>query len=242
MTMNLVSISVAGSAIIMRVWFVTAIIGSIACVQSPVSAQVPVAIVEVVESQSAGVEFLDYVSAGTAIRLAPSDRLVLEYLRSCWQETITGGTVIVAAEQSEVRDGKIERAKVQCDGPGIQLTLQRARKSGGLMFRRPLKEGRALPRPNLTIYGLSPVVELNGGGRLVIEPLDSTSKKIELQLGPRELLRKAFYDLAKVPIMLAPGLYQASNWDRQIVFKVDPTAKSGQSPIISRLLPLVPAN
>src|SRR5262249_13552371 len=62
------------AAIMMRVRFVTAIIGGIACVQSPVSAQVqaPVAIVEDVESQSAGVEFLHYVSVGKVIRLAPS--------------------------------------------------------------------------------------------------------------------------------------------------------------------------
>jgi hypothetical protein len=110
----------------MRVWIVTAIIVSLAFVRSPVSAQaqVPVAIVEDIESQSAGVELLDYVSAGQVIRLATSDRLVLGYLRSCWQETIIGGTVTVAAEQSEVRDGKIERVKIRCDGAGIQLTFE----------------------------------------------------------------------------------------------------------------------
>jgi hypothetical protein len=204
-------------------------------------AQVPVAIVEDVETQSAGVEFLDYVSAGTVIRLAPGDRLVLGYLGSCEEDIIAGGTVSVAAEQSEVRDGKIERVKVQCDGPGIERTFQQATKSGGLRFRRPFKEGRALPRPKLSIYGRSPVVEFNGG-HLVIERLDSASERIDLQVGTRELLRNDFYDLARVPIMLAPGLYQASNGEHQIVFKVDPAAIPGQPPIISRLLPLAPAN
>jgi hypothetical protein len=94
----------------------------------------------------------------------------------------------------------------------------------------------------LTIYGLSPLVQLNGGGRLIIDRLDLSGEKIDLQVGARELLHKAFYDLAKTPIVLAPGLYRASAGERQIIFKVDSSAKPGSAPIISRLLPLVPAN
>jgi hypothetical protein len=61
--------------------------------------------------------------------------------------------VTIATERSEVRDGKIERPRVRCDGPRILLTFQQARKSGGMSYRRPLKKGQALPRPDLTIYG-----------------------------------------------------------------------------------------
>ena len=37
------------------------------------------------------------------IKLGPRDTIVLGYLKSCWRETITGGTVTVGAEQSEVK-------------------------------------------------------------------------------------------------------------------------------------------
>jgi hypothetical protein len=45
-----------------------------------------VALVEDVSGTSAGVEFMDYVAAGREIRLGAEDRLVLDYLRSCWRE------------------------------------------------------------------------------------------------------------------------------------------------------------
>ena len=55
--------------------------------------KVPTALVEDVKSGTAGVEFMDYVGSGQVIRLAPHDTLVLSYLQSCEQETITGGTI-----------------------------------------------------------------------------------------------------------------------------------------------------
>ncbi len=72
-------------------------------------AQTPVAVVEDVTGNPAGIEFMDYVSAGKVIRLGPKDAVVLGYMKSCWRETITGGTVTVGEEQSTVVDGRIQR-------------------------------------------------------------------------------------------------------------------------------------
>ena len=86
----------------------------------------PTALVEDVKSASADVEFMDYVGKGQTIRLEPRDVLVLSYLKSCEHETITGGTVVVGAERSDVQGGQVVRAKVPCDGGKMRLTAQRA--------------------------------------------------------------------------------------------------------------------
>jgi hypothetical protein len=209
---------------------------------SPASAQAPVAIVEDVDSSSARLEFMDYVAAGKVIRLGASDRLVLGYLSSCWRENIIGGTVTVGAEQSTVTNGKIDRVKVQCDGGRMQLTSEQASKSGAMSFRKMPKKDPQLPQAAVTIYGLSPTIELRGGGHLVIERLDLRGEKIELEVPATALTHAAFYDLSKAGKVLAPGgLYLASVREHQIVFKVDPRAKPGQAPVIGRLLRLVPA-
>jgi hypothetical protein len=75
----------------------------------PMGANAQVALVEDVNSKSAGVQSMDYVAAGKQIRLGNQDTLVLSYLKSCWRETIAGGTVTVGAEQSDVAGGHVER-------------------------------------------------------------------------------------------------------------------------------------
>src|SRR5215216_2982001 len=87
---------------------------------------VPTALVEDVKSATAEIEFMDYVGSGQVITLAPGDVLVLSYLKSCAHETITGGTVTVGAERSDVQGGKIVRAKVPCDGGKMRLSSQQA--------------------------------------------------------------------------------------------------------------------
>src|SRR5262245_63917384 len=77
---------------------------------------VPTALVEDVNSATAGVEFMDYVGNRQVISLGPRDTLVLSYLKSCEHETITGGTVTVGMERSEVKDGQVVRSKVPRDG------------------------------------------------------------------------------------------------------------------------------
>jgi hypothetical protein len=202
-------------------------------------AQAPAAIVEHVDSKTAGVEIMDYLLPGKTIGLAAGERLVLGYLKSCWQETITGGTVKIGAEQSEVANGKVERLKVGCDARHMTLTSAQAKTSGAMAFRKGPQKGA--PEPELTLYGLSPVVEAKAAGRLVIERLDTKGERFEFELKGPQLLRGAFFDLAKADKALSPGgIYRASMGERQLVFKVDALAKPGSGPVIGRLLRLSP--
>ena len=74
------------------------------------SAQSPAAVVEEIQGSVPGIAFMDYVEPGKIIRLGAHDRIVLGYLKSCWRETISGGTVTVGPEQSEVAGGEMARA------------------------------------------------------------------------------------------------------------------------------------
>jgi hypothetical protein len=212
----------------------------IALASGAARAQAPVAVVEDVESKSAGVEFMDYVSAGKLIRLGSSDTLVLGYMHSCWRETISGGTVTVGAEQSTVAGGKVNREHVACDGGKMQLTAQQASKSGAVVFRGAPRP--AASEPELTLYGLSPVVDVKGGGQLVIERIDQPGERIEVKIADRQMFRGSFFDFAKEGKALAAGgVYRASVGPTHIVFKVDPHAAPGAAPIVSRLLRFQPA-
>jgi len=183
---------------------------------------------------------MDYVAAGRQIMLEPRDTIVLEYLQSCWRETITGGQVTIGAEQSDVRAGQVERHKVACDGGRLMLTSTLASQSAGLVVRGMHAQGQgAPPTPQITLYGLSPVIELKGGGKLVIERVDQPGERYEYAVGGQQLLKGAFFDLARAGQALAPGgTYRASAGSRQIVFRIDPNAKPDASSVVGRLLRL----
>src|SRR5215467_12633568 len=121
------------------------------------SAQSPAAVVEEIQGSVPGVQFMDYVDPGQVIRLGAHDRIVLGYLKSCWRETISGGTVTVGPEQSEVAGGEVARAKVACDGGKMMLSAELAGKSGAMVFRqapKPQAVAAAAPHPEFTLYGL----------------------------------------------------------------------------------------
>jgi hypothetical protein len=210
----------------------------------PAAGQAQTALVEDVKSKTAGVEFMDYVRAGKVIRLEPQDTIVLSYMKSCWQEAISGGTVTVGSEQSEVQLGRVERHKVDCDGGKLMLTAQLASQSAGMVFR-DLPSGRqtSAPKPQITLYGLSPVIEIKGGGMLVIERVDQPGERHEFAIASQQLVNGVFYDLARVgTALVAGGIYRATVNGRQLIFKVDPDAKPGTSPVVGRLLRLHPAS
>jgi hypothetical protein len=70
------------------------------------AAQNPAALVEDVTAKNAGVDFMDYVSAGKKIKLAAGEVLVLGYLNSCIRETITGGGAVSLMRTSLQIDGR----------------------------------------------------------------------------------------------------------------------------------------
>ena len=205
-----------------------------------VRAQSPAAIVEEVTGQQATVRFMDYVTSGTVIRLGNSDTLTLGYMRSCWRESIRGGVVTIGVERSKVVGGKVNRQKVECDGGRMRLSTAQASQSGVMVFRGGLVTGSpvALPAAQLTLYGLSPLVEMSGGGKLVIERLDAPGERQEVEIDAAPLT-PGYYDFATEGRELsAGGLYRASAQSGELVFKVDALAKPGKSPIIGRLLKL----
>jgi hypothetical protein len=196
---------------------------------------IPTALVEDVKSATADIEFMDYVGNGQVIKLAPGDVLVLSYLKSCEHETITGGTVIVGAEHSEVSDGQIVQAKVPCDGGKIRLTSQQASKSAASAYR--LQSADIQP----TLYARTPLVQLpkvlaSGDRTLLIERIDRKGDRHELKIDDT-VAAAGFYDLATVNITLARGgIYDASIGGHKMMFQIDAKATTGPAPIVSRLL------
>lgn len=216
-----------------------AVVGALGLATSA-GAQVPVAIVEDVQGKVDGVEFMDYVAPGKVIKLGPKASVVLGYMKSCWRETITGGTVVVGAELSMVHLGDIQRAKVACDVNAVQLSDREASQSAATTFRAMAPGQReANPPPPLTLYGLSPVVEVKGVGTLVIERIDVRGERYVLPLKSDSLQRGKFYDLARARKSLtAGGTYTASLGSRRTIFRIDPGATAGSTPIVGRLLRL----
>jgi hypothetical protein len=204
------------------------------CLAGPVFAADPAAIIEDVSANAGGLQPMDYVAPGKVIALAANQTLTLGYMKSCVREVIAGGKVTIGAEQSVVDGGKVERSQVRCDGGRLKLTAEQASKSGGMVFRRP-------PNPNVpidvTIYGVSPMLELKAGSKVTIERLDANAAQIMLAPSPQQLQHGKFLDLARENTALAPGgVYRAAADGKQIVFKVDPTASVGASPVVGRLL------
>jgi hypothetical protein len=200
------------------------------------AAQAPVAVVEDVQGKVSGVEFMDYVAPGKVIKLGPAGRIVLGYMKSCWRETITGvGTVIVGAEESMVHLGDVKAGKVDCDSNHSQFVDQTVGESAATIIRGI--DGTSPPR--ITLYGLSPIIETAGPGKLVIERLDVKGERYDVDLTPASVMRGRFYDFAKTQTELKPGgTYAASLGSQRTVFLVDRRAEAGSTPIIGRLVRL----
>jgi hypothetical protein len=202
------------------------------------SAQAPVAVVEDVQGKVTGAEFMDYVAPGKVIKLGPAGMVVLSYMKSCWRETITGiGTVIVGEEQSMVHLGEVKAGKVKCDPSYSQLIDRDVGESAATVVRSI--DAAVSTSPQLTLYGLSPVVEIRGRGKLVIERLDIRGERYAVDLAAASMVRGKFYDFASTNTILTPGgIYAASLGPRRTVFLVDRQAKPGLTPIVGRLVPL----
>jgi hypothetical protein len=200
------------------------------------AAQAPVAVVEDVQGKVTGVEFMDYVAPGKVIKLGPAGVVVLGYMKSCWRETITGvGTVIVGAEASMVHLGEVKAGKVQCDSSHSQLIDPEVGESAATVVRS--MNEKASKSPRFTLYGLSPVVETTGRGKLAIERLDVKGERYDVDLTTASLVRGKFYDFVKTQTTLKPGgIYAVSLGSRRTVFLVDRRAEPGPTPIIGRLV------
>ncbi len=184
---------------------------------------------------------MDYVETGKTIQLGARGGIVLSYMSSCMRETISGGTVTVGTEQSEVAGGRVVRTKVPCDAAKLSLAGDRPGQFAGRVFRSAAVPKSAV-QPQLVLYGRSPVLELKGPCTLLIERLDATSERYLVDVGSEHLVHGSFYDFAKWGRQLAPGGVYRISLDGQdgadVVFTIDAHAKPGNTPMLGRLLRL----
>jgi len=224
-----------------------ALAAGIVAPESPAAAQTVAAVVEEVHGSAAGVGFMDYVETGRVIRLGPKDSIVLGYLKSCTREAINGGTVTIGAERSDVKAGTVARATVPCDAERMLLTSEPRHEAAGLAFRSAAvsdggqSSGRALPEPEFTLFGASPVIQGMAGERIVIERLDAPNERHVLRLSKGRL--GDVFDFAGSGAALAPGgLYRALANKRALIFKIDASAQPGRTPVCGRLIRLPAAS
>jgi len=201
-----------------------------------------IAIIEEIDGSPPDIETMDFVGAGRVIRLGAGDTIVLSYLKSCQRETITGATVTVGFEQSDVQGGTVNRVKVACDGGQIEITRELSGKTGGAIFRdSPNKAAPLLAlKPQFRIYGRSPVVELSREYAVILERVDRTGERYELA-PDRQKQKDAFYDFADHDKALTSGgVYRATMGKVRVLFQVDIGADPGRTPVVGRLLLLPP--
>ncbi len=195
----------------------------------------PVALVEYITVQSAGIGFMDFLSSGRTFNLGQNGQVVLGYFQSCIKETIKGGSVQVGARQSQVTDGKVKRVRVECDGGRLVLSPEQAGKSAVTVFRKaPSKDKKKLPKASLTVYSTVPLVSLTEKSeKLNIYRLDQSAQMYSVTVDG------LVADLAKKKLSFEPGgLYKISTGSREVIVKVDPLADDGASSILQRLIRL----
>lgn len=203
---------------------------------SPAAAEPPVAVVEEVSGKVTGAEFMDYVAPKAVIKIGAGGSIIVSYMQSCRRETISGiGTVIVGTEESVVHLADVKAEKTACDSKQSHA-INRATSEVAATVMRSVVPIDSLPKPQLTLYGTSPFVQAKGRGTLVMERLDITGERQQIDLDGKQL-KGRFFDFAGANRALAPGgVYAATFGASKIVFRVDPWAHPGATPIVGRLL------
>jgi hypothetical protein len=199
-------------------------------------AEQPVAIVEDVQGKVTGAELMDYLSPRAVIKLGDKGSITLSYLNSCRRETISGiGTVIIGTEESSVHLAEVKAETTPCDAAHAHANERETSEAAATIVRGLGNEVTA-NNPQAMLYGASPLVEVKGRGELVMERLDAAGDRQTIRLDGK-LLKGRFFDFAGANRALIPGgTYAATFGKRRIVFRVDPLAKSGATPVAGRLL------
>lgn len=202
----------------------------------------PVAIIEEVTGQSAGVQEMDYVAAGRVIRLAKDDTMVVSYMRTCLREAIRGGVVTIGQERSKVQGGDVKRETFTCDAGRLRLTSAQASASGAMAFRgasAPAAQGAAAaPQSEITIYARAPVIDGIGPGALVIARKDKPADRVSINV-VQAMLKRGTLDLQPLGVSLEPGgRYEVKAGERRLSFTVSSVTTSVGGPLLSRLLRL----
>ena len=206
---------------------------------APAAAESPVAVIEEVQGKVTGAEFMDYVTPKTVIKLGANSSVIISYMKSCRREKISGlGTVIVGTDESFVQFADVKSEKTECDSSQSNATTKETSEVAATVLRSVGKSASSTIKPQLTLYGTSPIVEARGRGTLVMERLDVKGERQQIELNGSKPKGK-FYDFASVNRALAPGgIYSATFGSGKIVFRIDSQAKPGATPIVGRLIRL----
>lgn len=202
----------------------------------------PVAIVEEVSSQNAGVQEMDYVAAGRVIRLAKDDTLVVSYMRACLRESIRGGVVTIGQERSKIQGGDVKRETFTCDAGRLRLTAAQASASGAMAFRgagvTAPPATAAASQSEITIYARAPVIDGIGPGELVFARMDKPADHLSINVSPG-MLKRGTLDLQPLGVSLEPGgRYEVKTGARRLSFTVASGTTRVGGPLLSRLLRL----
>ena len=175
-------------------------------------------------------DVFEYLSPGKTLKLADNEWISLGYLRSCNQEKINGGTILVGANKSTVIDGSVNRRKVQCDSENLQLTTDQSDRAGVAVMRK--SEGQI--EVSMVIHSTSPLLHITTSATtLEVTSLDRPGKPLIFDVEEHRV------DLAKHGVTLrGGGLYSAKTDDREVVFRIDKFSRPGSSALLSRLIPL----
>jgi hypothetical protein len=199
------------------------------------AAESPVAIVEDVQGKVTGAEFMDYLTPKMVIKLGANSSIVISYLNSCRREKIDGiGTVIIGTDESMVHLASVKDEKTECDASHAHATTQETSEVAATVVRSIAKIDIA--KPQLTLYGASPLVQVTGRGTLLVERLDVPGERQQIDLDGKQTKGK-FYDFAVANKALSPGgIYSAKFRSSRIVFQIDARARPGMTPIVGRLV------
>ena len=195
-------------------------------------AEPPVALVEELQGKVTGAEFMDYVIRGQVIKIGPGGSIVLSYLKSCRRETISGiGTVIVGSDASKVHLSDVNDETIACDADHAHATVRETSEAAATIVR-----GLTAPAPQVNLYGSSPIFAATGRGTLLLERLDAPGEHQKIEIGGNQIKGRVF-DFARSNRQLTPGgTYLARFRDTAIVFRIDPQAQPGATPLLGRLL------
>ncbi len=197
----------------------------------PRSPPPPVAIVEDVGEGLLGIEPMDYLNAGRKIDLGADTTIVISFFSSCAREKVTGGHVVIADGHSDVTGGAVERTMLKCDADKMLLSQRQGEQTAGVVERGITIGGSNLP----TVYGASPVLVAPGGRPIKIERLgDHSGGEV---LPAQRAGGRLIYDYARAGRELVAGAtYRATAGDRKVLFRVDPAAEPGATPLLGRLV------
>ena len=140
--------------------------------------------------------------------------------------------MIVGSDASKVHLSDVKDETIACDADHAHATVKETSEAAATIVRGLA----ALPAPQVTLYGASPIFAAEGRGTLVLERLDEPGERQKIEIGGNQI-KGRFFDFARSNRQLTPGgTYVARFRETAIVFRIDPQAKGGTTPLLGRLV------